>query len=174
MQRSRPSVGLRRWLLVLVLVLVGCRKEQVETERGSVRHKNWTLRPSSRSRAAQTAPSGPGVRLLGCPFPLRPDPSRPVHCTQTGLHSLTHAHLPSFSFLSLCPNPVADEGLRRPCTAVSHCRRPRGRTSQCLSRGCSTTSNPKSQHASSDNKEALAYRRSEARARSGLLIPQRA
>lgn len=40
------------------LVVVGCRKEQVETERGSVRHKNWTLRPSSRSSNC------PGVRFL--------------------------------------------------------------------------------------------------------------
>lgn len=62
MQRSRPSVGLRRWLLVLVLVLVvGCRKEQVETERGKRQTQELdppTLITQSRSSNCPKWPRG--------------------------------------------------------------------------------------------------------------------
>lgn len=95
--------------------------------------------PSDPHHAAQTV-QGLGFWLLGCSFPLRPDPSLPVH-SDSDRSSLSHTHLPSFSFLSLCPNSVADEGIRRPCTVLSHCPRPRRRNFQCLSRGWSTTPN---------------------------------
>lgn len=107
----------------------------METERGR------------RQTQLRNGPSDPQLKLpkwprgldFGCYravlFLLDPSPgntqTRPV---------LIHTYPPSFSFLSLCPNSVADEGIHRPCcTVLSDCPRPRGRKYQSAGLGSSSS-----------------------------------
>lgn len=100
------------------------------------------LDPLTLIHSAQTAQvaQGLGFWLLCWAVLFLLDPSPGVHSDRSSL--TTHTHPPSFSFLSLCPNSVADERIRRPCTALSHCPRPRARNFQCLSPGSVRTPNP--------------------------------
>lgn len=89
-QRSRPSVGLRRWWLLLA----GNGAWQRGSVGASDTHKNWNPLTLKLPRGWS------GSRSLGRSLPLGPI----ARCTQTGLHSHTRPPSPSFFF----PVPLSE------------------------------------------------------------------
>lgn len=127
------------------------------------------LDPPTLTRPQLKLPKWPRGWVFGCWAVLfLLDPS--TGGTQTGLHfSITHAHAPTLFFF---PVPLSELCSRRGNSPPLHCLIALSSPSRLKFEVLQPRQLQDSQfqHASDNNKEPFAYRRSETRARSGLLI----